>query len=124
LILIPVFFQGDFIVFGYKMVESLIFGFLDALVYSVLPVSQTSPLLLQNKTFITGMSSLEDKMAATTARSIAGSSTLMPPVMLRKTSLAPSLKPALFPELRHIQSLGVVTRRAALRRSVNSCTDQ
>jgi hypothetical protein len=99
LILIPVFFQGDFIVFGYKMVESLIFGFLDALVYSVLPVSQTSPLLLQNKTFITGMSSLEDKMAATTARSIAGSSTLMPPVMLRKTSLAPSLKPALFPEL-------------------------
>jgi hypothetical protein len=35
-------------------------------------ISQTSPLLLQNKTFITGMSSLEDKMAATTARSIAG----------------------------------------------------
>jgi hypothetical protein len=58
-------------------------------------ISQTSQLLLQNKTFIYWMSSLEDKMAATTARSIAGSSTL-PPVMLRKTSLAPSLKPALF----------------------------
>jgi hypothetical protein len=73
-----------------KWSRSLIFGFLDALVYSVyrtdFPDKPTSP--AKQKTFITGMSSLEDKMAATTARSIAGSSTLMPPVMLRKTSLA------------------------------------
>jgi hypothetical protein len=60
----------------------------------------------KTKTLSTGMSSLEDKMAATTARSIAGSSTLR--FMLRKR-LCQSLKPALFPErLNHIQSLGVV----------------
>jgi hypothetical protein len=56
-----------------------------------------APLLLQNKTFIYWNVFIGDKMAATTARSIAGSSTLMPPVMLRKTSLAkPETGP--FPE--------------------------
>jgi hypothetical protein len=78
----------------------------------------------KTKPLLTGMSSLEDKMAATTARSIAGSSTLMPPVMLRKRLWhKPETGP--FSELlKSYQSLGVVTRRAALRRSVNSCTDQ
>ena len=44
----------------------------------------------------TGISSLEDKIAATTAKSIAGSSTEIPPVMFKKTSLAPKRKPARF----------------------------
>jgi hypothetical protein len=36
------------------------------------------------KPLLTGMSSLEDKIAATTAKSIAGSSTLIPPLCLEK----------------------------------------
>ena len=35
-------------------------------------------------------------MDATTAKSIAGSSTVIPPVMFKKTSLAPNRKPARF----------------------------
>ncbi|MNT52883.1 hypothetical protein D3C72_1899340 [compost metagenome] len=42
------------------------------------------------------MSSLLDKIEAITAKSKAGSSVLIPPVILRKTSLDPSWKPALF----------------------------
>jgi len=41
-------------------------------------------------------SSLDDNIAAITAKSIAGSSTVIPPVMFRKTSFAPKRKPALF----------------------------
>ena len=44
----------------------------------------------------TEMSSLLDNIAATTARSIAVSSTEIPPVIFKNTSLAPSLKPARF----------------------------
>jgi hypothetical protein len=74
-------FQGDFIVFGYKMVEKPNFSasWMRWSTRFTGRISQTSPLLLQKtKPLSTGMSSLEDKMAATTARSIAGSSTLMP----------------------------------------------
>ena len=42
------------------------------------------------------MSSLLDRIAAITAKSIAGSSTEIPPVIFRKTSFAPNLKPARF----------------------------
>ena len=42
------------------------------------------------------MSSFEDKIAATTAKSIAVSSTEIPPVTLRKTSFVPKRKPARF----------------------------
>ena len=45
---------------------------------------------------VKGLHEFEDKIAATTAKSIAGSSTEIPPVTFKKTSLAPSLKPALF----------------------------
>ena len=43
-----------------------------------------------------GKSKLEDKTAATTARSQAGSETFSPPAMFRNTSFCPSLKPARF----------------------------
>ena len=43
-----------------------------------------------------GISSLEESTEVTTARSIAGSSTLIPPAIFRKTSFAPSLNPHLF----------------------------
>ena len=43
-----------------------------------------------------GKSALEDKTAATTAKSIAGSSTRIPPAMFKNTSFAPNLKPHRF----------------------------
>ena len=58
------------------------------------PERPTSP--AKQKSLLTGMSSLEDKIAATTAKSIAGSSTEIPPVTFKKTSLAPNRKPARF----------------------------
>jgi hypothetical protein len=59
-------------------------------------------------------------MALTTAKSIAGSSTEIPPVMFRKTSLAPSLKPALFSNANHIEPFGIVASRTALWCSVTA----
>ena len=43
-----------------------------------------------------GSSKLDERMAAATARSHAGSLTLSPPAIFKKTSLAESLNPALF----------------------------
>ena len=45
---------------------------------------------------VIAQSSLEDRMAATTAKSIEGSSTFIPPVMFKNTSFAPNLKPHRF----------------------------
>ena len=42
------------------------------------------------------MSTFEERMAQITPRSIAGSSTLIPPAIFKKTSFAPSLKPQRF----------------------------
>ena len=42
------------------------------------------------------ISIFEDNTAATTAKSMAGSSTLIPPVIFKNTSLAPNLNPARF----------------------------
>ena len=43
-----------------------------------------------------GISRFEERTELIIARSIAGSFTLMPPAILRKTSFTPNLKPALF----------------------------
>ena len=64
------------------------------------PESPTSP--AKQKSLLTGMSSFDDKIAATTAKSIAGSSIDNPPVMFKKTSFAPSLKPARFSKTANI----------------------
>ena len=53
------------------------------------------------------ISSFEERMAQITARSIPGSSTLIPPAIFRKTSFAPSLNPHLFPILQATCSVGV-----------------
>ena len=59
--------------------------------------SPESPISAAKQTpFGIGVSILLDKIAATTERSIAGSSILIPPVTFKKTSLEPSLKPAFF----------------------------
>ena len=60
-------------------------------------ISPAKPTSAAKQTFgLIATSWLEDKIAATTAKSMAGSSTLIPPVMFKKTSLAPNLNPALF----------------------------
>ena len=58
------------------------------------PDKPTSP--AKQKSFPIEISSLLDKIAATTAKSIAGSSTEIPPVTFKKTSLVPNLNPARF----------------------------
>jgi len=50
----------------------------------------------KQKSFCSETSSLEDKIDATTAKSMAGSSTLIPPVIFKNTSFAPNLNPARF----------------------------
>ena len=58
------------------------------------PESPTSP--AKQTSLPTAISSLDESIEATTAKSIAGSSTEIPPVTFRKTSLVPNLKPARF----------------------------
>ena len=58
------------------------------------PERPTSPA----RQILSGMapSSLDDKMAHKTAKSMEGTSTFIPPVMFKNTSFAPSLNPHLF----------------------------
>ena len=67
---------------------------------SILETGRISPLrpisAAKHTSGDTGRSKLEERTATATARSQAGSDTLSPPAMLRKTSFAPRRKPALF----------------------------
>ena len=63
--------------------------------------------------FAMAISALDDSTAATTAKSIAGSSTFIPPAIFKKTSFAPNLKPQRFS----------ITAKSMLRRLASNPVD-
>ena len=63
----------------------------------------------------TGISSCDEIMAAASPRSIAGSSTRMPPVIFRNTSLAPNLKPQRFSRTASSMLMRLVSKPVAVR---------
>jgi hypothetical protein len=77
----PVFFKAILLYLDTKWSRSLIFGFLNALIHAVYGTNSDKPTLQQSKTFVDRNVFIRIKCAATTAKSIAGSSTLIPPVM-------------------------------------------
>ena len=87
---------------------------------SILGTGRTSPAspisAAKHRDLSIGISTLEESTAAATARSMAGSSTEMPPVILRNTSLAPNLKPARFS-----RTASSMFRRFALKPVADRC---